>query len=128
MHTISVEFFNKTIPTLTDDHIKAQIWDINIHAFKHNWIREISSHHSLVTAFLSLSHYRQAIGNIVVYDITKENTFKDGIAACVQEVHEYADPSVEIFLFSNKNDLPYRTISRYEGQRRLEFCCERNNN
>jgi Ras-related protein Rab-11A len=64
---------------------------------------------------LTFSHYRNAIGAIVVYDITKEKSFRN-VRNWVQNVREHADPSVEILIVGNKSDLPYRVISRAQGQ------------
>jgi GTPase SAR1 family protein len=51
----------------------------------------------------------------VVYDITKEKSFRD-VRSWVTNVRENADPGVEILLLGNKNDLPDRQVTRAQGQ------------
>lgn len=86
--TIGVEFQTRTIVV---DHrtIKAQIWDT---AGQERY-RAVTS-----------AYYRGAVGAMLVYDITKRQTF-DHVARWLDELRIHADNNIVIMLVGNKTDL-----------------------
>ncbi|KAK9280175.1 hypothetical protein L1049_013862 [Liquidambar formosana] len=86
--TIGVEFQTRTI-TIKDKVIKAQIWDT---AGQERY-RAVTS-----------AYYRGALGAMLVYDITKRQSF-DHVARWVEELRAHADNSIVIILIGNKADL-----------------------
>ncbi|XP_050212241.1 ras-related protein RABA4c-like [Mercurialis annua] len=86
--TIGVEFQTKT---LTIDHktVKAQIWDT---AGQERY-RAVTS-----------AYYRGAVGAMLVYDITKRQSF-DHVAKWLEELRGHADNNIVIMLVGNKSDL-----------------------
>eukprot|EP00731_Ephydatia_muelleri_P027907 Em0019g780a len=55
------------------------------------------------------SYYRKAIGGIVVYDSTNEESFED-VEQWIEDVGTYADPKVKIILVGNKCDLKEKQV------------------
>ena len=49
-------------------------------------------------------HYRKSIGALIVYDITKEQSFMS-VRKWIEEVREHAEPEIVIMLVGNKLDL-----------------------
>ncbi|XVF79592.1 hypothetical protein PTKIN_Ptkin15bG0001600 [Pterospermum kingtungense] len=93
--TIGVEFQTKT---LLVDHktVKAQIWDT---AGQERY-RAVTS-----------AYYRGAVGAMLVYDITKRQSF-DHVARWLHELREHADKNIVVMLVGNKSDLAsLRTVS-----------------
>lgn len=86
--TIGVEFGSKTID-LDGKNIKLQIWDT---AGQENF-RSITR-----------SYYRSAIGSLLVYDITRRDTF-DHLKGWLDEVKTNGNPFMEVLLVGNKTDL-----------------------
>ncbi|KAI9093926.1 hypothetical protein K1719_026924 [Acacia pycnantha] len=86
--TIGVEFQTRTI-TINGKVIKAQIWDT---AGQERY-RAVTS-----------AYYRGALGAMLVYDITKRQSF-DHVATWVEELRAHADNSIVIMLIGNKADL-----------------------
>ncbi|XP_008233092.1 PREDICTED: ras-related protein RABA3 [Prunus mume] len=86
--TIGVEFQTRTV-TIKGKLIKAQIWDT---AGQERY-RAVTS-----------AYYRGALGALLVYDITKRQTF-DHVARWVEELRAHADNSIVIMLVGNKADL-----------------------
>lgn len=86
--TIGVEFQTRT---LVIDHktVKAQIWDT---AGQERY-RAVTS-----------AYYRGAVGAMLVYDITKRQTF-DHVARWLEELRGHADNNIVIMLIGNKSDL-----------------------
>ncbi|KAF6158686.1 hypothetical protein GIB67_040200 [Kingdonia uniflora] len=86
--TIGVEFQTRT---LAIDHktIKAQIWDT---AGQERY-RAVTS-----------AYYRGAVGALLVYDITKRQSF-DHVARWLEELRGHADKNIVIMLIGNKSDL-----------------------
>eukprot|EP00898_Chlorokybus_atmophyticus_P005408 jgi/Chlat1/5869/Chrsp4S06379 len=80
--TIGVEFATRSIQ-LDGKTIKAQIWDT-----------------AGQERYRALAHvyYRGAIGALLVYDVTRRDTYE-------HEVRNLADPSVVVMLVGNKTDL-----------------------
>ncbi|KAF7826219.1 ras-related protein RABA3 [Senna tora] len=86
--TIGVEFQTRTV-TINGKIIKAQIWDT---AGQERY-RAVTS-----------AYYRGALGAMLVYDITKRQSF-DHVARWVEELRAHADNSIVIMLIGNKADL-----------------------
>ncbi|XP_022742035.1 ras-related protein RABA4d [Durio zibethinus] len=86
--TIGVEFQTKT---LAIDHktVKAQIWDT---AGQERY-RAVTS-----------AYYRGAVGAMLVYDMTKRQSF-DHMARWLEELRGHADKNIVIMLIGNKCDL-----------------------
>lgn len=86
--TIGVEFQTRTV-NIKSKVIKAQIWDT---AGQERY-RAVTS-----------AYYRGALGAMLVYDISKRQTF-DHVARWVEELRAHADNSIVIVLAGNKADL-----------------------
>ncbi|KAJ8498746.1 hypothetical protein OPV22_009298 [Ensete ventricosum] len=86
--TIGVEFQTRTI-TIDHKTIKAQIWDT---AGQERY-RAVTS-----------AYYRGAVGAMLVYDITKRQSF-DHIARWLEELRGHTDRNIVIMLIGNKSDL-----------------------
>ncbi|XP_052174667.1 ras-related protein RABA4d [Diospyros lotus] len=86
--TIGVEFQTKT---LVIDHktVKAQIWDT---AGQERY-RAVTS-----------AYYRGAVGAMLVYDMTKRQSF-DHMSRWLEELRGHADKNIVIMLIGNKSDL-----------------------
>lgn len=86
--TIGVEFATKSVEV---EHkiIKAQIWDT---AGQERY-RAITS-----------AYYRGAVGALVVYDITKQQSF-DNVEKWLLELRHHADAAIKVMLVGNKSDL-----------------------
>eukprot|EP00928_Gymnodinium_smaydae_P018569 TRINITY_DN1706_c0_g1_i1.p1 TRINITY_DN1706_c0_g1~~TRINITY_DN1706_c0_g1_i1.p1 ORF type:complete len:216 (+),score=39.14 TRINITY_DN1706_c0_g1_i1:191-838(+) len=87
--TIGVEFATRTIPLAIGGTVKAQIWDT---AGQERY-RAITS-----------SHYRRALGALLVYDVTRQPTFQNCLK-WLEELRENAEPNLVIMLVGNKVDL-----------------------
>ncbi|XP_021897416.1 ras-related protein Rab11D [Carica papaya] len=86
--TIGVEFQTRTI-VIQHKSVKAQIWDT---AGQERY-RAVTS-----------AYYRGAVGAMLVYDITKRQTF-DHIPRWLEELRSHADKNIVIILIGNKTDL-----------------------
>ncbi|CAH2044842.1 unnamed protein product [Thlaspi arvense] len=86
--TIGVEFQTRTL-TIDKKTVKAQIWDT---AGQERY-RAVTS-----------AYYRGAVGAMLVYDITKRQSF-DHVARWLEELRGHADKNIVIMLIGNKTDL-----------------------
>eukprot|EP01103_Thecamoeba_quadrilineata_P009452 TRINITY_DN19212_c0_g1_i1.p1 TRINITY_DN19212_c0_g1~~TRINITY_DN19212_c0_g1_i1.p1 ORF type:complete len:201 (+),score=24.61 TRINITY_DN19212_c0_g1_i1:57-659(+) len=86
--TLSVDFKIRTIQ-IDGKRIKLQIWDTS----GQERFRSITS-----------SYYRGALGVIVVYDVTNQETF-DNVKVWFQEIEKSVNPNVSKLLIGNKCDL-----------------------
>jgi Ras-related protein Rab-11A len=86
--TIGVEFQTRTI-VVDSKTIKAQIWDT---AGQERY-RAVTS-----------AYYRGAVGAMLVYDITKQQSF-DHVQRWLEELRAHADANIVIMLIGNKSDL-----------------------
>jgi Ras-related protein Rab-11A len=85
--------------------IKAQIWDT---AGQERY-RAITS-----------AYYRGAVGALLVYDITKKQTF-DNVQRWLRELRDHADSNIVIMLAGNKSDLTHlRAVQLEEAQSMAE--------
>ncbi|TYI54196.1 hypothetical protein E1A91_D11G058800v1 [Gossypium mustelinum] len=86
--TIGVEFQTRTL-VIEHKSVKAQIWDT---AGQERY-RAVTS-----------AYYRGAVGAMLVYDISKRQTF-DHIPRWLEELRGHADKNIVIILIGNKSDL-----------------------
>ncbi|WOK97639.1 ras-related protein Rab11D-like [Canna indica] len=86
--TIGVEFQTRTL-VIQHKSVKAQIWDT---AGQERY-RAVTS-----------AYYRGAVGALLVYDITKRQSF-DHIPRWLEELRSHADRNIVIMLVGNKTDL-----------------------
>eukprot|EP00913_Durusdinium_trenchii_P003937 g3646.t1 len=84
--TIGVEFATKTLRLPSGVNVKAQIWDT---AGQERY------------RAITRAHYRRAAGALVVYDVTRQETFRS-LSMWVSEVREGASPDATIVLVGNK--------------------------
>ncbi|CEM14028.1 unnamed protein product [Vitrella brassicaformis CCMP3155] len=97
--TIGVEFATKSVP-VNGKTIKAQIWDT---AGQERY-RAITS-----------AYYRGAVGALLVYDISKRQSFEN-IDRWLKELRDHADPNIVILLVGNKADLKHlRAVTQDEA-------------
>lgn len=99
--TIGVEFDSKKF-IINNKKIKAQIWDT---AGQERY-RAITS-----------AYYRGAHGALIIYDITKKESFKNSIKYWLNQVREFSNDELSIILIGNKIDLEdERIISENVGK------------
>ena len=80
-----------------------------------SWTVTVSSYHFSVSVE-KYRHYRKAQGALVVYDITKENTFKN-VKRWIEGIREHASENVVIYIIGNKSDLrAIQTVGTAEGK------------
>lgn len=97
--TIGVEFDAKML-TVENSVIKCQIWDT---AGQERY-RSISQ-----------AYYKNAYGGLLVYDITKRETFENA-GRWLKELKEHAEKEISIILVGNKTDLKHlRQVQEEEG-------------
>ncbi|KVI09886.1 ras-related protein Rab2BV-like [Cynara cardunculus var. scolymus] len=102
--TIGVEFATRTLQ-VEGKTVKAQIWDT---AGQERY-RAITS-----------AYYRGAVGALMVYDITKKQTFEN-VQRWLRELRDHADSNIVIMLVGNKSDLNHlRAIPESEAQAMAE--------
>ena len=98
--TIGVEFGSRMV-TIDDKQIKLQIWD----TAGQESFRSITR-----------SYYRGAAGALLVYDITRRETF-DHLASWLEDARQHANPNMTIMLIGNKSDITHRrAVSHEEGE------------
>lgn len=86
--TIGVEFATRNLH-ICSKTIKAQIWDT----------AGQERYRAIVNAY-----YRGAVGALLVFDITKHNTYDD-VERWLKELREFGESNMEIMLVGNKTDL-----------------------
>lgn len=98
--TIGVEFGARMI-TIENKPIKLQIWD----TAGQESFRSITR-----------SYYRGAAGALLVYDITRRETFNH-LATWLEDARQHAIANMTIMLIGNKSDLSHRrAVTFEEGQ------------
>lgn len=98
--TIGVELGRKTF-TINNDSVEAQIWDT----------AGQERYRSMTKAY-----YKGALGALIVYDITKKETFEN-VESWIADLRNSADKKVHIILVGNKNDLEdERQVSKDSGE------------
>ncbi|THU70535.1 hypothetical protein C4D60_Mb08t26020 [Musa balbisiana] len=102
--TTNVEFAAKMI-TINDEPIKLKIWDtVGQETFRS----------------ITRSYYRDSAGALLVYDITRRETFNH-LASWLEDLSEHAGANVTIMLIGNKCDLARRrAVSTEEGEQFAE--------
>lgn len=94
-----VEFGARMI-NIDGEQVKLQIWD----TAGQESFRSITR-----------SYYRGAAGALLVYDITRRDTF-DHLASWLEDARQHANPNMTIMLIGNKADLSHRrAVSTEEG-------------
>ncbi|KAL8584058.1 Ras-related protein Rab-11B [Nucella lapillus] len=98
--TIGVEFATRNM-TIRGKMVRAQIWD--------------TAGQERYRAITSV-YYRGAVGALVVYDLTKPQSFEN-LDKWLEELKEHAETSARIMLVGNKTDLRHlRAVSMEEGR------------
>lgn len=98
--TIGVEFGARMI-TIDQKQIKLQIWD----TAGQESFRSITR-----------SYYRGAAGALLVYDITRRETFNH-LGAWLEDARQHSNSNMTIMLIGNKSDLDHRrAVSVEEGK------------
>lgn len=98
--TIGVEFATRSLE-IEEKIVKAQIWDT---AGQERY-RAITS-----------AYYRGAVGALLVYDITKKESFSD-VEKWLQELRDHADSKIVIMLTGNKCDLQHlRSVATRDAE------------
>ncbi|KAJ6717175.1 RAS-RELATED PROTEIN RABB1C-LIKE [Salix koriyanagi] len=98
--TIGVEFGARMV-TIDTRPIKLQIWD----TAGQESFRSITR-----------SYYRGAAGALLVYDITRRETFNH-LASWLEDARQHANPNMSIMLIGNKCDLAHRrAVTKEEGE------------
>lgn len=94
-------FFSLLLRQIDGKTVKAQIWDT---AGQERY-RAITS-----------AYYRGAVGALLVYDITKKQTF-DNVQRWLRELRDHADANIVVMLVGNKSDLNHlRSVPEEDGQ------------
>uniref|UniRef100_A0A663DU00 RAB25, member RAS onco family n=1 Tax=Aquila chrysaetos chrysaetos TaxID=223781 RepID=A0A663DU00_AQUCH len=86
--TIGVEFSTRTI-LVGDAVVKAQIWDT----------AGLERYRAITSAY-----YRGAVGALVIFDITKHQTY-NVVDRWLKELYDHAEASIVVMLVGNKTDL-----------------------
>lgn len=86
--TIGVEFSTRTI-MVEGMTVKAQIWDT----------AGLERYRAITSAY-----YRGAVGALLVFDITKHQTY-DCVERWLKELYDHADANIVVMLVGNKTDL-----------------------
>jgi len=98
--TIGVEFATRSIE-IEKKVVKAQIWDT-----------AGQERYRAITG----AYYRGAVGALLVYDITKKETFAD-VEKWLTELRDHADSKIVIMLTGNKCDLQHlRSVSTQDAE------------
>ena len=104
--TIGVEFATRSIQ-VDAKTIKAQIWDT---AGQERY-RAITS-----------AYYRGAVGALLVYDISKHQTYEN-VQRWLKELRDHADANIVIMLVGNKSDLRHlRAVPTEEAKQFASGC------
>jgi Ras-related protein Rab-2A len=98
--TIGVEFGARLV-NISGKQIKLQIWD----TAGQESFRSITR-----------SYYRGATGALLVYDISRRDTFNH-LTRWLDEARQHANPKMVIMLIGNKSDLEKREVSYEEGEK-----------
>ncbi|KAL6518782.1 Ras-related protein RABB1b [Orobanche hederae] len=102
--TIGVEFGARMV-TIERRPIKLQIWDT---------LPTIAGQESFRS--ITRSYYRGAAGALLVYDITRRETFNH-LASWLEDARQHANENMTIMLVGNKSDLAQRrAVSEEEGE------------
>ncbi|XP_061375982.1 ras-related protein RABB1b-like [Gastrolobium bilobum] len=65
---------------------------------------------------ITRSYYKGAAGELLVYDITRRETFNH-LASWLEDARQHANPNMSIMLIGNKSDMSHRrAVSKEEGE------------
>ena len=95
-NTIGVEFATKNVTMKDGATVKAQLWDT---AGQEKY------------RAITVAHYRKALGALIVYDITKRQTFEN-VKFWLESLLGQAESSLCIMLVGNKLDLVQENSSK----------------
>jgi small GTP-binding protein len=98
--TVGIDIKNKTFE-LDRDVVKLQIWDS---AGQERF-------HSIASSF-----YKGAMGILLVYDCTNEDSFRN-VGKWLHSIQTHGSDNVQKVLIGNKCDMPSRTVSTAVGER-----------
>lgn len=87
--TIGVEFATRTVPLAVGGTVKVQIWDT----------AGQERYRSIIAA-----HFRRAVGALLVYDITRRQSFINA-SKWLEDVRQHAEPNIVVMLIGNKVDI-----------------------
>jgi len=97
--TIGVEFGSRTV-NIDSNQVKLQIWD----TAGQEKFRSITR-----------SYYRGAAGALLVYDVTRRDTFEH-LTTWLEDCLKFSSPNIVIMLIGNKSDLDaQRQVTQEEG-------------
>ena len=96
--TIGVEFATKIITLPNSVRVKAQIWDTS----------GCEKYRSITTG-----HYRRAVGALLVYDVTNEESFEH-LDFWLESLRDHGDEHIVVALVGNKCDIVESEPSRRE--------------
>jgi Ras-related protein Rab-2A len=117
--TIGVEFGARLI-TIDNNQIKLQIWDTVSFSFfsipqKSVFISPLQAGQESFRS-ITRSYYRDAAGALLVYDITRRESFNH-LGRWLEEARQNGNPNMTIMLIGNKSDLEHRrAVSTKEGE------------
>ncbi|KAH0793515.1 Ras family protein [Histomonas meleagridis] len=97
--TVGVEFKTYICP-LINETVKLQIWD----TAGQERFRSVSK-----------AYFRNAIGAILVYDVTDEASF-ESLESWLHDLQQLSHPNAYVLLVGNKSDLKQRSIGEYEAK------------
>ncbi|VDN31083.1 unnamed protein product [Gongylonema pulchrum] len=107
--TIGVEFGARMI-TIDSKQIKLQIWDTAGEFMHHHFIGQESFRS------ITRSYYRGAAGALLVYDITRRDTFNH-LTSWLEDARQHSNSNMVIMLIGNKSDLEARReVKKEEGE------------
>lgn len=103
-NTIGVDFFAMDLK-VDNKSVKAQFWD--------------TAGQEKYKAIAS-AYYKNAQGAIIVYDITRRETF-DNVDSWLSELRQFGDPNITLMILGNKTDLvANRQVLTDEGRKLAE--------
>ena len=112
--TVGVDFALKTIKQANDDEIRIQIWEIG----------------GQETGVLTNSYYKAAVGALVVFDITNEESLKKAQAwkkDIEAKVKLRNGQNIPALLLANKSDLPKTSTSPHIPDDEIQKVCTEHN-
>eukprot|EP00347_Sterkiella_histriomuscorum_P006508 403352500 len=109
--TIGVEFIPKNIEMLDGSKVRLQLWDT----------AGSEKYRSITTG-----HYRNAVGAVLVYDISNAESFYN-LNTWLEELRAVADEHIVIALLPNKCDIMFKSPEQREVIKELGMLFARDN-
>ncbi|KAG5527144.1 hypothetical protein RHGRI_028156 [Rhododendron griersonianum] len=101
----------QVLPILTAAHLDTSLHQNPSEFDPSRWAAGQESFRSITR-----SYYRGAAGALLVYDITRRETFNH-LASWLEDARQHANPNMTIMLIGNKSDLAHRrAVSKEEGE------------